>query len=91
MMRVIYVLFMATAMLLVPTAAVAEDNQECRLRCAGERDTRNMGCPSPYDSPYSVPDRALCLKASQEAYSACIKSCPPPQPSAEPSFPPMGY
>ena len=83
MMRPIHILFMAMAMNLLPGAGLAEDYQECRLRCAAERDTRNMDCPSPYDDTESGQERRQCLTASQTTYADCLKGCPAPPP---PSF-----
>lgn len=80
MMRPIYSLFMALVLILLSVPSIAEDYQECWLRCAGERDTRNMDCPSPYDA--ADDERSQCLKDSQTDYENCINDCPAPPPTS---------
>ena len=46
-MRPIYILLTAMTMALVSGAGFAEDQSQCQLTCAGERDARNVDCPSP--------------------------------------------
>jgi hypothetical protein len=82
MMRPIRFLFMAMAVNILPGTSVAEDYQDCRSRCAAERDTRNMDCPSPYDDTESGEARRQCLRVSQTAYMDCLRVCPAPPPPA---------
>jgi hypothetical protein len=94
MSRLFHILFMALAMFLLPVAAFAQAYDDCRLTCMAERDTRNMSCPSPYDSVNAGEDRRQCLDKSQAIYKECIQRCPalPPPPSSERVTPPvMGY
>src|SRR5512139_3712951 len=83
MVRPIYFLCMAIAMILLSGISFADDYEDCRLSCAGERDTRNMDCPSPYDA--SDEERRQCLNESQAAYENCISDCPAPPPVSSPS------
>ncbi len=96
-MRPIYFLITALAMMLLSGTSFAEDRYECILKCSAEKDTRNVDCPSPYESSTSNEERARCMKRSQDIYIDCFNHCPPPQyapPPAEesPSSPyPSGY
>lgn len=82
-MRSLPIHCMAIAMILLPGVSVAEDYQECMARCAQERETRNMDCPSPYDT--TEEKRNECLNESKDDYESCTSDCPspPPQPSEE--------
>lgn len=95
MMRPIHIPIMAMAMLLLPYAGYADDYQDCRSTCAAEKESRNMNCPSPYDSSASGQDRSQCMKDNQAAYEDCVNHCPtpptPPSSETQPSPPPMAY
>lgn len=75
------ILIVATLMsgLLHPGVCLGDDYDDCKLKCAAERDTRNANCPAPADS--SDEARAQCLKDSQDAYIACVRDCPQPSSS----------
>jgi hypothetical protein len=94
-MRSILILITVMAQLFLTSAGFAQTEayDDCKTSCASARETRNADCPSPYDSSSGGQDRDQCLKASQEAYSNCVKSCPPAPPPSPPEFtsPPMGY
>ncbi len=79
-MKPISILLMAITMTLLSFTAYAQDYDDCRLNCSGERDTRNMDCPSPYDQLDD--ERNKCLKQSQEEYENCINKCPAPPPAS---------
>ncbi len=88
------ILLLALALLSLSSALRADDYSDCRSDCAAQRDTRNMDCPSPYDTSDSGQQRALCLKQNQDAYNECLAHCPappPPPPSSEEQAPPMAY
>lgn len=85
-MRPLSTLLMATAMMLLPlvgSSADDEDAMDCRLSCAGERDTRNMDCPSPFDALDD--ERSQCLGNSQAEYKSCLSNCPTPSSPALPN------
>ena len=69
---------MAIAQLFLSGASFAVDRYECLSRCSAENDTRNAGCPSPYDSSSSMRERDQCMRNNHVAYVDCIKICPPP-------------
>lgn len=95
MMRPIYILFMAVAMLFLPGSSFAEDYSDCRLTCNAEKETRNMNCPSPYDVSDQGQQRRQCMKDNQSAYDDCVSRCPtPPRPASsdeQPAPAPMAY
>lgn len=85
MMRPIYITLTALAIVLLPGICFGDDYEDCKLNCQGERDTRNMDCPSPYD--VSEETRRQCLNDSQADYQTCLGDCPPPSPSEEQGSP----
>ncbi len=84
----------ALAQILVANASLAQNEayEDCRGTCTAEKQTRDMDCPSPYDSTNMGQDRDQCLQNSRDVYTRCIQACPPPQTPPESSTPPpMGY
>lgn len=91
-MRSMLVFTMTMAQLLLATVSFAatDSYDDCRTSCAADRQSRDMDCPSPYDSARQ--SREQCLQASRETYQSCVNSCPPPSPSPAESNPStMGY
>lgn len=79
-MRPIYILLMAMAMNLLPTASFAEDRYECITKCAEEKNARDAACPSSFDSNANSSSSRLngqCMQKSEAAYSKCFNRCPP--------------
>ena len=75
MMRPFPSLLMVIVMML-PAAGYGDDYEDCKLNCAGERDTRNMDCPSPYDA--TADERRQCQIDSESEYVECLNDCPAP-------------
>lgn len=90
-MRPIYIPVMAMAVLLSSCVSFADEHKNCTERCDAERDTRNMHCPSPYDTSEASQERSQCLKISQTAYADCVRQCPAPPRSQQVVPPSMGY
>ncbi len=94
-MRALFIIMAVLAQMLVATASLAQNEayEDCRGNCTAEKQTRDMDCPSPYDSTNMGKDRDDCLQSSRDVYTRCIQACPPPQnPAPESSTPPpMGY
>jgi hypothetical protein len=98
MMKPTHLLSAAMILVLISNISFAQGADDCRLKCAGEKDSRNAQCPvALYDDPDSTQARDQCLKNNQAAYSSCVSNCPAPSsnpgPSGEPapSPAPMGY
>ncbi len=94
-MRQFNILFTAMAMILVPSAGLADDYQDCQSICASEKESRNMNCPSPYEASDSGDGHAQCMKGNRAAYDDCLNYCSsaPPQPpsSNEQTSPPRRW
>lgn len=75
-------LMLATIMaaLFTPSVGLADGYEDCRLKCAGDKDSCVINCPMAIDSSDQV--RAQCVQDCQDAYNACIKSCPAPSSAA---------
>jgi hypothetical protein len=59
-------------------SVTAETRAECTVKCAGDKVSRDMKCPSTPDVA-----RLQCQQYSTNDYQSCLKSCPPP-PTAAP-------
>ncbi len=96
-MRPISLFSTAVILLLLPSAGSAQTVDECRIRCAAEKDTNNTTCPAAMDYSGSSQERDQCLRRNQETYTECIRACPPlpstPAPEGQQILPPapMGY
>ena len=90
MMRPTYMLF-TSAILLLPSAGFAEDYQDCKLTCAAEKETRNMRCPSSYNSSAASTEHRQCLKENEDAFEDCVNHCPTPPPASEEQTPPRWH
>lgn len=84
-MRAVLFLTVIMTQLFLANVSFAQAYDDCWLSCAAAKDTRDMDCPSPYDSPRALQSREQCLKDSREIYISCIKSCPPPTSPGSPS------
>ncbi len=73
-MRSTLILASIIAALFTPSVSMADGYDDCRLKCAGDKDSCVMNCPMAIDS--SDQTRAQCVQDCQDAYNACIKSCP---------------
>ena len=73
-MRPTCMLFIASAILLLPSAGFAEDYRDCKLTCAAEKESRNTRCPSPHDSSAA----RQCMNENEDAYEDCVNRCPTP-------------
>jgi len=93
-MRSASILTIIVAQFFLANASLAqsESYDDCRTNCAAAQTSRDVECPSPYDSPNASQERDQCLKSSRETYDSCIKDCsPPPPPPTEPYSSPMSY
>jgi len=92
-MRSILIATTIIAQALIASVSLAQDEayEDCRGNCTAEKQTRDMECPSPYDSTNMGKDRDDCLQSSRDLYTKCIQACPPPQTPPPSSPPPMGY
>lgn len=90
-MRTLLIFTTIMAQLFLTNVSWAEPSEECKVSCAADKGSREMDCPSPYDSSDASQKRDQCLKNSQDAYNSCVNSCPPPPPRPEPNSSPMNY
>ncbi len=97
-MKPIQLLLAMTALALLPCVSLAQTDDDCHLKCAAERDTRNIDCPAAnLDDPNSIRARNQCVNDNQAAYYSCASKCPAPSPGSTPPggqtpmSPPMGY
>jgi hypothetical protein len=82
-MRSILIFTMFGTLLLLPSVSSAETNAECQTRCATEKASRDVSCPSPGEDTDQA--RAQCLQESQDSYNSCLNSCPQPAPTDTPT------
>ncbi len=78
-MRSILILAISGTLLLLPGVSSSETNAECQTRCATEKTSRDVNCPSSGED--SDQARAQCLQESQDTYNSCLNSCPQPAPA----------
>lgn len=93
-MRSIPILTIIVAQFFLANASRAdsESYDDCKTSCAAAQTSRDVECPSPYDSPNAGQERDQCLKISRETYDSCIRNCSPPStPPSEPYSSPMSY
>ncbi|HEY5994053.1 MAG TPA: hypothetical protein VIU46_05570 [Gallionellaceae bacterium] len=79
-MRSALILVTIMAALFPASSALADDYEDCRNKCFGDRDSCVMNCPSAYDS--SEQKWGQCVQKCNDAYTACVKSCPVPSSAA---------
>ncbi len=92
-MRSIPIFTIIAAQLFLTNASLADESyDDCKTNCAAAQTSRDVECPSPYDSPTAGQERDQCLKISRETYYSCIRDCsPPPPPPSEQYSSPMSY
>lgn len=96
-MRTLSAISAAVFLLLLPVLSLAQNPDDCRLKCAATKDTNNTTCPAAEADADSAQARAQCLKNNENAYYDCVMACPAPPASANPSGGetqppvPMGY
>lgn len=94
-MRTILILTTIMTQLFLTNVSLAETDiyEDCQASCASDKGTRDVDCPSPYESSTGSQERDQCLKNSQEIYNSCIKSCPPSSTQSPPqsNSSPMSY
>ncbi len=96
-MRPIHLVPITAVLLLFGGESSAQTVDECRLKCAADRDSNNATCPAAEDYAGATDARQQCLKRNQDTYFDCVRGCPPLESGPAPSGPqiappaPMGY
>ena len=91
-MRLMLILAAIVTQLFLIDISWADNYEDCKASCTTDKETRDLDCPSPYDSSTENQEREQCMKNSREIYDSCVASCPSPQPpSPESSTSPMNY
>ncbi len=90
-MRTLLILATIMTQLFLTSVSWAEPYQDCKVSCASDKSSRDIDCPSQYDSSDASQERDQCLKNSRDAYNSCIDSCPPPPPPPESNSSSMRY